>query len=150
MGKKLEGHIWFSSTSLNYYRKHTNDNNKISPLPSSVCFQQPFPDWFSVLRYNLDLKKLQWATLWLTSNKSVISQIDANCSPFQLLNMLPFHIKPERLKLTCYSLISNYSKYYFKIWAICLLFYFTCISHFRTWQQLFCYPTLENSKATLP
>ena len=29
----------------------------------------------------------------------VIWQIDGNCSPFRLMNMLPFHIKVERVKL---------------------------------------------------
>ena len=36
---------------------------------------------------------------YLTSTKSVAFQKYANCSPDQLLNMLPFHIKLERLKL---------------------------------------------------
>ena len=36
---------------------------------------------------------------YLISTASVIWQIDANYSPFQLLNMLPFHIRLECLKL---------------------------------------------------
>ena len=36
---------------------------------------------------------------YLISTIFVIWQIDANCSPFQSLNMLPFHIRLERLKL---------------------------------------------------
>ena len=36
---------------------------------------------------------------YLTSTKSVIQQIDANCSPFQSLNMLTFHIRLELLKI---------------------------------------------------
>ena len=36
---------------------------------------------------------------YLTSTKPMIFQRDANCSPFQSLNMLPFHIKLESLKL---------------------------------------------------
>ena len=35
--------------------------------------------------------------------------------------MLPFHISPERLKLTYNSLISNFSRYYFKTGTLCLL-----------------------------
>ena len=34
-----------------------------------------------------------------SSTTSAIWQIDANCSPFQSLNMLPFHIRLEPLKL---------------------------------------------------
>ena len=33
--------------------------------------------------------------------------------------MLPFYIRLERLKLTYYSLISNFSKYYFKTGILC-------------------------------
>ena len=36
--------------------------------------------------------------------------------------MLPFHIRLERLKLIYYSLISNFSKYYFKTGTLCFLF----------------------------
>ena len=35
----------------------------------------------------------------LLSTTSVICQIDATCSPFQSLNMRPFHIRLERLQL---------------------------------------------------
>ena len=37
----------------------------------------------------------------LISTTSVIWQIDTNCSPFQFLNMLPFYISLEHLKLIC-------------------------------------------------
>ena len=60
---------------------------------------------------------------YLTSTTSVISQIDANCSPFNLLNMLPIHIRLERLKLTYDSLITNFPKYHFLI--------LKCIHDFR-------------------
>ena len=46
----------------------------------------------------------------------------ANCSPLQSLNMLPFHIRLESLKLTYNSLIPNFSRYYFKTGKHCLLF----------------------------
>ena len=36
---------------------------------------------------------------YLISNTSVIWQIGANCSPFQLQNMLPFHVRLKSLKL---------------------------------------------------
>ena len=38
---------------------------------------------------------------YLISTTTVIWQIDASCSPFQSQNMLPFHIRLERLKLIC-------------------------------------------------
>ena len=41
----------------------------------------------------------------LTSTKPVTCHVDGNCSPFQLLNMLIFHIRLERLKLIYCSLI---------------------------------------------
>ena len=51
---------------------------------------------------------------YLTSTTSMICQIDANCSPFQSLNMLPYHIWLERLKLIYYDFNIKFSKYYFK------------------------------------
>ena len=36
---------------------------------------------------------------YLISTTSVIWQIEANCSPYASLNMLPWHIRLERLKL---------------------------------------------------
>ena len=59
---------------------------------------------------------------YLTSTKSVIFQINLNCNSLTLLNMLPFHIKLERLKLIYYSLILNFSQYYFNIGTHCLIF----------------------------
>ena len=58
---------------------------------------------------------------YFTSTKAVICQTD-DFSPFQSLNMLPFHIGLECFKLIYYGLISNFSKYYFKTDTICLLF----------------------------
>ena len=43
-------------------------------------------------------------------------------SPFQSLNMLPLHIRPERWKLTYYRLISNVPRCYFKTGTISPLF----------------------------
>ena len=51
---------------------------------------------------------------YLTLTEFAICQIDTNCSPFQWLNLLPFHIRLERLKLTYYSLVSNFPRYFFK------------------------------------
>ena len=59
---------------------------------------------------------------YLTSTKSVISQIDANCSPFHSLNTLPFHIRLENLKLIKDSFILISSKYYFQTGTLYLLF----------------------------
>ena len=42
-----------------HYSKHTHNNHKICLLASPSCFQQHFNDWFSVLRHNSDLKKLE-------------------------------------------------------------------------------------------
>ena len=83
--------------------KHTNEDNKICPVASFTCFQQHSHDRLLALRYNSGMKKLEWTHLLLTWTKSLICQIDANCSPFQSLDMLPFHIRPARLKLTYYS-----------------------------------------------
>ena len=65
-----------------------------------------------------------WMNTTIISNsiKSVICQIDANCSPFQSLSMLPFHIMSERLKLIYYSLIPIFSKYHFKSGTLYFLF----------------------------
>ena len=57
---------------------------------------------------------------YLTSTKSVIWKINLSCSPFQLLNMLPFDIWPEQVKLIYYSI--TVLQYYFKTDTICLLF----------------------------
>ena len=46
-----------------YHRKHPNNDNKIFLLLSSSCFQHHSHDWFYVLRYNLDLSKLEWTLL---------------------------------------------------------------------------------------
>ena len=56
-------------------------------------------------------QKLNQHRYYLTSTTSLIFQIHANCSPFQSLNVLPFHIRLECLKLIFYSLISIFSKY---------------------------------------
>ena len=103
-----------------------NNDNKTCPLPSSACFHQQFHDWFSALRYNLDLSKFEWTLLLFNfSTASVIWQIGANCSPFQSLSMLPFHIRFRTLKTNLLGLISNFSKYYFKTGTVCLLFLFS-------------------------
>ena len=112
MGKKLRRRISISSTCLCHCRKHTNNDNNICPLALSACFQE----------HNSDIKKLEWTPLFLTSTKSVICQMDANSSSFQSLNILPFQIRPGRLKLAYYSLISNYSRYCSKTSSIWFLF----------------------------
>ena len=63
----------------------------------------------------------------LTSSKSMIFQIDTNYSAFELLDMLLFRIRLECLKLTYYSLKSNFSKYRLKTGTLCLLFLFSHI-----------------------
>ena len=108
-----------SSTCFRYYRKYSNNDNKIYPL-ASACFQQHFYDWF-VVRKHIQ-KQPEWTPPLLNSIKFMICQIDENCSLFQSLKMLPFHIKPKSLKLTYYSLIWNFSRYYLKIGLLCLIF----------------------------
>ena len=88
-------------------------------LASSACYKQHFEEWFSVFKCNADLRKLEWTPLLLTSIKSVICQIDVNCSPFQSLNIVLFHIRAEYLKSTYYSLISIFSRYYFETDKVC-------------------------------
>ena len=110
-----------SSTCFCSYNKHPNSDNNIRPVLSSACFQYSF--------LMTDSLYLSWRNMnehyYLTSTKSVIWQIDSNCSPFQSLNMLPFHITLERLKLIYYGLTPNISKYYFKTGTICLLFVYS-------------------------
>ena len=80
---------------------------------------------FCMLPISLSLSftvKPEWTLLFNCATKSVIFQIDTNCSPFQLLNLIPFHIRPECLKLIYYSLISILSKYHFKTGTLSLLF----------------------------
>ena len=122
MGKKLRRHISFSSTCFCHYRKHTNND-----LPASTfCLLPSVPSWLILSTYVQFRSEGTWintTTVLVASNKSVIYQIDANCPPFQSLNMLPFHIRPERLKLTHYSLISKFSRCYFKASTLSLSFY---------------------------
>ena len=66
-----------------------------------------------------NLNEYYYDVIWTTS---VIWQIDTNCSPFQSLNKLPFHIRFRTLKINLLGLISNFSKYYSKTSTICLLF----------------------------
>ena len=82
--------------------------------------------------------------------KSVIFQEDANHSPFLWLNMLPFHVRLERLKLTYYSLISFFSKYYFKAGTRCLLLSSHVFTALEFDVNYFGVPTFKNSKATWP
>ena len=97
-----------------------NDNN-IWPQPSSTCFQHPF-HYTNQVQIRQIWQNLNEHYYYLTLTKSVICQMDANCSPFQWLNMLPFHIRLEHLKLIYQSLVSTFFKCYFKIGTLCLLF----------------------------
>ena len=126
IGKKLLWHISFSSTCFCYCRKHPN--NDLIRFVSYYLLLASYSILVTGCKYlgtNSDLVKLEWTPLFFNFNyKSVIFQIEANCFPFRLLNMLPFHIRLERLlKLIYYSLISNFSKYYFKTGTLCLLFW---------------------------
>ena len=80
--------------------KYENIGNKICKLLSSLLASNS-----TFISDTQSLGTIQsWRNLtehhyYLTSTKSVIFQIDANCSPLQSLNMLPFHIRVESLKL---------------------------------------------------
>ena len=80
------------------------------------------PRHVSFTTENILITNLNEHRYYLNSTKSVIFQIEANCSPFQSLSMLSFHTRVERPKLIYYSLISISSKYYFKSSTLCLLF----------------------------
>ena len=110
----IKSHISFSSTCFCYYRKHPNNDNKICSLLCSTCFKQHFHDCFLYLGTIQIWGNFIWHCHYLTWTKSVICQIDPNCSPFQSLNMLSFHIRHERLKVIYNGLISHFFKYYFK------------------------------------
>lgn len=78
-------------------------------------------------------------------------EIEANCSQFQSLNVLPFYIRLERLKLTGYSLISVFSRYFFTTGKLCFLFESSHVSAALQFDSnsvgiLF----LKDSKATSP
>ena len=109
----------FSSTCLCCYRKHPNIDNEFCILPSLPCYQQHFHDWFMYLGTTQICWNLNKHCYYLISTLSMIWQIDASCSPFQCLNMLPFHIR--MLGASLLGLItSTFSKYYFKTGTICL------------------------------
>ena len=64
-------------------------------LASNCTFMSDSHYWGTIqIWQNLDEHQY-----YLTSTKSVICQIDTNCSPFQSLNMLPFHIRLRCLTL---------------------------------------------------
>ena len=90
---------------------------------------------------------------YVTSVKSMISQIqiDANCSPFQSLNMLPFQARLERLNFDLLQFDMTFSKYQFKTGTLCLLFLsarvFTALEFYSSYSDIL---TLKNSKDTLP
>ena len=64
-------------------------------LASNCTFMSDSHYWGTIqIWQNLDEHQY-----YLTSTKSVICQIDTNCSPFQSLSMLPFHIRLQCLTL---------------------------------------------------
>ena len=87
-----------------------------------LAFYSSFMPDFKYLRTIQIWRNLDEYYYYLTSIKSVAFQIDANCFPFQSLNLLPCKIRLEHLKLIYYSLLSIFSKFYFKPSTLCLLF----------------------------
>ena len=119
MRKKLLAHVSFCSTCFCYYLKHPNNENMICPLSSSNNTFMTDTQYFGTIQIWIFLNEHHY---YLTSTKFVICQIGTNCSLFQLLNMLSFHVGLELLKLICYSLILFFSKYHIKTGTLCLLF----------------------------
>ena len=149
--KKLWRHALFPYTCFCYYRKHPNNDNKICHLSSSAFFQQHYHYWFSLLRCNLDVTKLEFKLLFFNFNQiRYFNHIDANWYPFQSLGMLPFHIMLEGLNIIYYGLISNFLNTTWKLTQFTSFFVFIFIHGFRIWYHIFWYPTLKNSKSTWP
>ena len=122
MGKKLWKNISFSSTCFCYYRKYPNNDNKICSQSFSFCFQQHFHDWFYALRWNPDLSKLEWALVLFNFN--YIRDLTNRCKLFSIpaTEYASFSHQARRL-LNLLDLISNFSKYDFKIGTICIFFF---------------------------
>ena len=121
MGKKVWRPIWFSSTRFCYYRKYSNNDNKICLL-ISFCFQQHFHDKFYVPRYNTDLSKLEWTLLLFNFN--YICGLKNKLKLFSILvaEYASFWHQARPFKSYLLGLISNFSQYYFKTGTICILF----------------------------
>ena len=103
-----------SFSGVPFVEKHEGNNwpytrNLIKNFKFLFCFSR-FARALGSTRTWWNLNKCHH---YLTLTKSVICQIDANCSPFQLLSLLPFHIRLEGLKLTYYSLLWILFKYDF-------------------------------------
>ena len=99
MGKKIWRYISFSSTCFCYYWKI---------LITIIRFDRYYPFLASNSTFMTDSMylgaiQIYWNLnehyYYLISSTSVILEIDANYSPFHSMNMLPFHIRLERLKL---------------------------------------------------
>ena len=76
-------------------------------------------------------RKLNKNFHYLISITSVIWQIDANCSPFQLPNIPPFHIRLSRLKRYTRFNIKIFLNTTLKKTQIASFFIFICVYHFR-------------------
>ena len=72
-------------------------------------------DWFLYLGAVQIWQNLSEHHYYLTSTKSVIRQMGANCFPFQSRNIFAFYIWLEGLKRIYYSVISIFSKYHLKL-----------------------------------
>ena len=120
MGKKLWRHKSLSSICSCYYREHPNSNNKICLLPSSSCFQQHSHDWFYVLKYNLDLLKLEWTQLLF--NFYYVRDLTNRHISIPVAEYASFSHQYRTLKTNLLGLISTLSKCYFKTGKIFHLF----------------------------
>ena len=124
MGKKLWRHISFPSTCFCYYMKHPN-NDVIRFVRYHLLLAlnrnlQTVSQYLGIIQICWNLNEHHY---YLNSTKSVIFQDEANCFSFQSLDLLSFHIRLERFKLMYYSLISNFSKYYFTTSTFGVLFF---------------------------
>ena len=99
--------IWIITFAHNYLLLASNSTYTAEKMKFSI-FHYTALHFSCSVRCNSNLKILAPRPLLLASTKSVICQIDANCSPLQSLNTLPFHIRLERLKIIYYGLISSF------------------------------------------
>ena len=130
------------------------DRHGVSPRIQSKCWKirtrkNTVFGHFSrsaVLRYKSDVAKHEWTALSFNFDK--IRDLSNRCKFFStpVAEYASISTRLERLKLIYYSLTLSFSNCY----MLSSFLIFTCIYHFRNWQQLFWYPIMKNRKATSP
>ena len=107
--KKSYKHIYHSPLHVCYYRKHPNNELRFGRyhlLASNSTFMTDSQYLGTIQTW----RNLNEDRYYSTSTKSIIYTIDANCFPFQPLDMLAFHTRLEHIK----PIYSNVFKYHFK------------------------------------